>query len=447
MAVYFGIRHFSPACAAYVLSFLERVQPETVLIEGPADGNEWIAPLCSMESAMPAALLAYTTEPPVQTVLWPFAEFSPEYQAMRWAVAHGVPVRFCDLPAACVLAEQSEASAPADAPAESVYGKMERVTGQETDVLWEYQFEQNENEADFLAAVEAYGASIREFSANDAHNQLREAYMRRVIAETEQSGVPTEKIAVITGASSGMGRRFAETVDSFDRFDEVWVIARHEKALEELRDRVPYPIRPLALDLTDRGSFQTYADALAEEPVEVGLLVNASGFGKFRAVVDTPLETNLNMVDLNCQAVMALCQLTVPYMPRGGQIINIASVAAFQPIPYINVYGATKAFVLSFSRALNRELRSQGVRVMALCPFWTRTAFFDRATGDGGESVVKKYVAMYEPEQLVRRAWRDAKRGKDVSQYGFVARFQAGLTKLLPHSLVMDVWMRQQKLQ
>ena len=200
MAVYFGIRHFSPACAAYVLSFLERVQPETVLIEGPADGNEWIAPLCSMESAMPAALLAYTTEPPVQTVLWPFAEFSPEYQAMRWAVAHGVPVRFCDLPAACVLAEQSEASAPADVPAESVYGKIERVTGQETDVLWEYQFEQNENEADFLAAVEAYGASIREFSANDTHNQLREAYMRRVIAETEQSGVPTEKIAVITGA-------------------------------------------------------------------------------------------------------------------------------------------------------------------------------------------------------------------------------------------------------
>ena len=236
-----------------------------------------------------------------------------------------------------------------------------------------------------------------------------------------------KKIAVITGASSGMGRRFAETVDSFDRFDEVWVIARHEKALAELRDRVPYPIRALALDLTDRRSFQTYADALAEEPVEVGLLVNASGFGKFRAVVDTPLEVNLNMTDLNCQAVVALCQLTAPYMPRGGQIINIASVAAFQPIPYINVYGATKAFVLSFSRALNRELRSRGVRVMALCPFWTRTAFFARATTEGGESVVKKYVAMYEPEQLVQRAWRDASRGRDVSQFGVVARFQTAL--------------------
>ena len=189
------------------------------------------------------------------------------------------------------------------------------------------------------------------------------------------------------------------------------------------------------------------AEAKTDEPVEVGLLVNASGFGKFRAVVDTPLEVNLNMVDLNCQAVMALCQLTIPYMPEGGQIINIASVAAFQPIPYIDVYGASKAFVLSFSRALNRELRGRGIRVMALCPFWTRTAFFARATVNGGESVVKKYVAMYEPEQLVQRAWRDAKRGKDVSQFGFVARFQTGLTKLLPHSLVMDVWMHQQKLK
>ena len=256
-----------------------------------------------------------------------------------------------------------------------------------------------------------------------------------------------KKIAVITGASSGMGRRFAETVDSFDRFDEVWVIARHEKALEELRDRVPYPIRPLALDLTDRGSFQTYADALAEEPVEVGLLVNASGFGKFRAVMDTPLEVNLNMVDLNCKAVMALCQLTVPYMPSGSQIINIASVAAFQPIPYINVYGATKALVLHYSRALNRELKKQGVHVMAVCPFWTKTEFFDRAVASGEKPVVKKYIAMYKPEEIVAQAWKDAKKGKDMSKCGFKARLQALGVKILPHSMVMDTWLRQQELE
>jgi len=122
-------------------------------------------------------------------------------------------------------------------------------------------------------------------------------------------------------------------------------------------------------------------------------------------------------------------------------------VAAFQPIPYINVYGATKAFVLSFSRALNRELRPRGAAVMAVCPFWTKTAFFDRAVVSEEKPVVKKYVAMYDPEDIVTRAWRDARRGKDVSKYGFIARFQAALTKILPHSLVMDVWMAQQGLE
>ena len=255
-----------------------------------------------------------------------------------------------------------------------------------------------------------------------------------------------KKIAVITGASSGMGKRFAETVDQFGVFDEVWVIARRKDQLETLRGTVPFPVRVLALDLTDRASFAVYAAALAEEPVQVCLLMNCSGFGKFGAVLDTPLDVNLNMTDLNCQAVVAMCQLTAPHMPRGSRIINIASVAAFQPIPYIDVYGATKAFVLSFSRALNRELRHQGVGVTAVCPFWTKTAFFDRAISPDGETIVKKYAAMYDPDDIVHRTWRDAKRGRDVCMYGFVARTQAALTKLLPHRLVMDVWMKQQKL-
>ena len=247
-----------------------------------------------------------------------------------------------------------------------------------------------------------------------------------------------KKIAVITGASSGMGKRFAETIDQFGTFDEVWVIARQLDKLEALRDTVPFPIRVLAMDLTDRASFNIYKAALAEEPVEVGLLMNCSGYGKFSAVLDTPLAVNLNMTDLNCQAVVAMCQITAPYMPRGSQIINIASVAAFQPIPYIDIYGATKAFVLSFSRALNRELKSRGIGVM--------TAFFDRAIKSDETPIVKKYAAMYDPDDIVARTWRDAKRGKDVCKYGFVARVQAGLTKLLPHSVVMDVWMKQQDL-
>ena len=256
-----------------------------------------------------------------------------------------------------------------------------------------------------------------------------------------------KKIAVITGASSGMGRRFAETVQQWGQLDEVWAIARRADRLEELRQTLPFPVRPVALDLPDRTSFAAYAELLKAEEVEVGLLVNASGFGKFAAAMDTPLEVNLNMVDLNCQALMALCQLTVPYMGKGGRIINIASVAADQPIPYINVYAATKAFVLRYSRALNRELKKNGIGVTAVCPFWTKTEFFGRAINEGEEPVVKKYIAMYEPDQIVFRAWRDAKRGKDVSRFGFKARGQSMLTKIVPHSLVMDIWMNQQSLK
>ena len=255
-----------------------------------------------------------------------------------------------------------------------------------------------------------------------------------------------KKIAVITGASSGMGRRFAETVKEWGSFDEVWCIARRADRLEELRATVPFPVKAVSLDLTDRGSFAAYAALLQAEQPQVALLVNASGYGKFAAAMDTPLEVNLNMVDLNCQALMALCQLTVPYMTGGGRIINIASVAADQPIPYINVYAASKAFVQRYSRALNRELKSRGIGVTAVCPFWTKTEFFGRAITEG-EPVVKKYVAMYEPDQIVFRAWRDARRGRDISRFGFIARAQSLLTKLVPHSMVMDIWMNQQSLK
>lgn len=249
-----------------------------------------------------------------------------------------------------------------------------------------------------------------------------------------------KNIAIITGASSGMGRRFVETLETYGKFDEVWAIARRADRLEQLKTSCP--VKPVAMDLSQSSSYSEIKELLAEEKPSVGLLINASGFGKFDAVMDTDLSDNLNMVDLNCKAVMAMCQLTIPYMRAGAQIINIASVAAFQPIPYIDVYAASKAFVVSYSRALNRELKD--IHVMALCPFWTKTEFFDRAVSSN--NVVKKYIAMYRPEDIVARAWRDAARHKDVSMYGFKARGQALLVKILPHSLVMNVWMQQQKL-
>lgn len=203
MTEYFGVRHHSPACAFYAEEFLRRVKPVVLLIEGPSDLSGLIPQLCAPEVELPGAILAYTEEAPVHTVLYPFAEFSPEYAAMKWAVKNGVEVRFCDLPSDCVLAQiQQEATDKQESPerrSPNVYERMEAVSGMDNGSFWEYCFEQCESYEDFLAAAENYGAELRSFSGNDPQNSLREAFMRRVISECEAAH-PGETIAVLTGA-------------------------------------------------------------------------------------------------------------------------------------------------------------------------------------------------------------------------------------------------------
>ena len=250
------------------------------------------------------------------------------------------------------------------------------------------------------------------------------------------------KIAVVTGASSGMGRDFVRQLDAADTYDEIWVIARRRDRLESLTADVRAPLRILALDLTDRESIEEYKAALAECNPTVSVLVNGSGFGRFGAFRDYPLADYYTMVDLNVKALVAVTYATLPYMEKGGEIYQLGSLSSFQPVPYINVYGATKAFVLSFSRALNQELRKTGIRVMAVCPSWVRTEFFDHAVTD---DTIKYYNKFFDSDEVVRRALKDMKRGKDVSICGFSVRAQVLATKLLPHKLIMYIWQKQQK--
>ena len=254
------------------------------------------------------------------------------------------------------------------------------------------------------------------------------------------------KIAVITGASSGMGKEFALKLNTFGTFDEVWLIARREDRLKEVAKELQFPCRVLSLDLSKEDELTQYKDLLSEVKPEIKLLINCSGFGKFCRTDEVEESVNLNMIDLNCKAVVFMCQASLPYMTKNSNIINIASLASMQPVPYINVYAASKAFVLSYSRSLNREFKNKGIYTTAVCPFWTKTEFFDRAVKEDKNAVVKKYVAMYKSEQIVKRAFRDAKKKKDVSKFGFTARFNMLLAKVLPHSFVMSYWMHQQKL-
>ncbi len=253
-------------------------------------------------------------------------------------------------------------------------------------------------------------------------------------------------IAIVTGASSGIGREFFLSLKE-KTLDEIWVIARSEDKLNALRELTDIPLRVLPLDLSKSESISVLETALQEEKPSIKYLICASGFGRLNGVADDDREILENMVDLNCRSIVSVTKAAFEYMAKGGAILLIASMAALQPIPYLSTYGATKAFVLSYGRALNQELRAlKGARCLTVCPFWTRTAFFDRATAE--KTVVRKYAVMYEPEQIVKKAWKDLKhKNRDVSIYGFVAKGQALLVKLFPHRFIMWFWKKQQGLK
>jgi short-subunit dehydrogenase len=253
------------------------------------------------------------------------------------------------------------------------------------------------------------------------------------------------RIAIVTGASSGMGREFVKQVSKKEKFDEIWVIARRKEALESLKKEVKAKVRPITLDLQNPESFETYKKLLAEEKPEVALLANIAGYGKFGKYDEISLEDCLGMIDLNCKALVAMSQLTIPYMKRGSKILQLDSLSAFQPVPYLNVYGSSKSFVLSYSRALNRELKTTGIRVMSVNPGWVRTEFFDHATKSSNDAITY-FNVMYDAKDVIKTAIRDLYHTKkDVSIHGFQIKAQVLLVKLLPHKIVMEIWMRQQK--
>ena len=214
-----------------------------------------------------------------------------------------------------------------------------------------------------------------------------------------------KRIAILTGASSGMGRELALQLAQWETFDELWVIARRADRLEALKEQVPFPVRPISLDLTDPQALELYRDLLENARPDVGLLANVAGFGKFGRYDQIPLADSLKMIDLNCKALVAMTELTLPYMKRGAKLLNLDSLSAFQPVPYLN----------------------------------------DHALQTSNDAVTY-YNRLYEAKDVMKTALHDLYRTKkDVSIHGLPVRWQVRLVKLLPHKLVMDIWMKQQK--
>lgn len=244
------------------------------------------------------------------------------------------------------------------------------------------------------------------------------------------------KIAIVTGASSGMGREFALQIPRlYKNLDELWVVARRTDRLRSLQEQVTIPVRIFDGDMQRDYIFEKLQRELDRQQADIRMLVNAAGYGKIGTVSDIDLKEQCGMIDLNCTALTRMTGICLPYLAKGSRIINLASAAAFCAQPGFCVYAASKAYVLRFSQGMAAELKKQGILVTAVCPGPVRTEFFDRA----GELVASEKEALCaEPETVVTQALKDSVRGRGVSVYGAAMKGSRILSKILPDRLL--VW-------
>lgn len=245
------------------------------------------------------------------------------------------------------------------------------------------------------------------------------------------------KIAIVTGASSGMGREFVRLLDKeMMALDEIWVIARRGERLKELAKEVSTKLVPIEMDIAKTESYGILSYLLKEKSPMVKWLINCAGFGKIGTISKLSLSDQISMVEVNCLALTKITKMVLPYMAKKSRIIELASSAAFLPQPGFSVYAATKSYVLSFSRALNRELSHTQIKVTAVCPGPVKTEFFELAEQTGTLPLYKKLV-MANPEKVVQKAWKDSLMGKSMSVYGFTMKGFWVLSKLLPHDVLL----------
>lgn len=246
-------------------------------------------------------------------------------------------------------------------------------------------------------------------------------------------------IAIVTGASSGIGREFVQQISKkYPKLDEIWIIARRLDRLKELSDSIPTNIRILALNLTSNSDLMCFSNLLSQIKPKVLLLINAAGCGKAGPFEVGSYDEEVSIVSINCTALTAVTHLTIPYMCKHARIINIASVAAFLPQPDFAVYAASKSFVLSFSRALKYELLKRQISVIAVCPGPVDTEFFDVADSINQGKRYKKFF-MTSPQKVVSKALKDASLDGELSIYGISMKLVYVFSKILPHKLILKL--------
>jgi uncharacterized protein len=248
--------------------------------------------------------------------------------------------------------------------------------------------------------------------------------------------------ALITGASGGIGEALAALLAESKH--DLLLVARTQDKLQKIAETLSaghgIRVETLPLDLASVGSAERVTSFAASKGMEVDVLVNNAGYGRFGPFAESSLEDELGQIHLNVTALTHLTRLVVPGMiaRRRGRILNVASTAAFQPGPLMAVYYATKAYVLSFSEALSNELKGTGVTATCLCPGPTRTGFMDRA-GMGTTGVLQKKGVLMDASVVARRGYKAMMKGKRLAIPGVMNKLLAHATRLGPRGLNASV--------
>ena len=247
-------------------------------------------------------------------------------------------------------------------------------------------------------------------------------------------------IAIITGASGGIGSEFARQLKALAGVNEFWFVARRTERMEALRDELAVDAKIIGADLTSDEGIEKIRKMLEEEKPEVKFLVNASGFGNFGAFDEISIDETKKVIDLNVKALVLLTYITSPYMLKGGRIIHLGSGSCFTPLPYFKIYSSSKVFVLHHTKSLNYEIKKYGLRATCFCPGWVETDFLDKSM-ENGNIHPKSMKPLLNCEKVVRGCVKAAIKGKAMYVTGWYTKLQHVLFKLVPDSILTKLWL------
>ena len=246
-------------------------------------------------------------------------------------------------------------------------------------------------------------------------------------------------IALVTGASSGLGREFVRKLSVDPAVKEIWAIARREDRLNQLRAISACPVRPIPLDLTNPASLDRLRALLEEKRPVISVLVCAAGIGKMGPTQEVSLEDTTAMIDLNCRSAAAVTHLCLPYLRRGSRVLEISSTSAFQPFACLNIYSATKAFLLHYAKALHYELRPKGIRVTAVCPYWLKDTEFIPLAKQGNLGDYRSYPFASRAKSVAALALAANQLGLWVSTPGIVCTLHRLVSKVIPDVILVPL--------